>query len=74
MKEENKMQKPHSILLRIISSPFLFALLMVGSIYKVCRMTVFFIMYGGEFLAYEKRTMIGDVYEKVCELVDKKEQ
>jgi hypothetical protein len=52
------------LLLRLISSPFSFAMFMIASIYIGLYRFILFMRYGGEIIAYKKedKPIIHDIY------------
>jgi hypothetical protein len=57
-----------TILLRILSLPFASGILLVAFTYKWIKGTVLFLIYGGEFIRYDKainRKTIFDVYNEL---------
>jgi hypothetical protein len=54
-----------SIFMRLILSPFMLSMSLIVFIYKAFYITILFVRYGGEFIAYRKddRETIFKIYE-----------
>ncbi|HPY81282.1 MAG TPA: hypothetical protein PK548_05540 [Bacteroidales bacterium] len=57
------------LLLRILVSPIIFALILVGHTYSAVKRFYLFIRYGGEFITFEnnERPTIEKIYQKLKE-------
>lgn len=58
------------ILKRILAFPFVFGLLIIGTIWTLCERCYLYFAYGGEFAHYERndKILIRDIYEQLKEL------
>jgi len=70
----NKKFNKHRLVIRLISLPFVFCLLLITHNVFVVKRTFHFIMYGGEYINFEEneRHSILDIYNMLKELKDKK--
>lgn len=57
------------LLLRLLVSPIIFALILVGHIYSAIRRFILFIRWGGEFITFreDERPTIEEIYKKLKE-------
>lgn len=57
------------IILRIVVSPIILLLMIVGHFYSAVRKFIFFLKYGGEFITFEQneRPTIYKIYQKLKE-------
>ena len=58
---------------RVLGLPFFLMLNIIGVVFYLCKISKHFILYGGEAVAYRKKTtpkIIADLFEKMVELKD----
>lgn len=58
---------------RILGLPFFLMLNIIGIFFHLCKISKAFILYGGEVMAYDKKTtpkMVADLYYKMVEIKD----
>lgn len=58
------------IIKRILAFPFVFGLLIIGTIWMLCERCYLYFMYGGEFAHYEcdDKRLIKDIFDELKQL------